>query len=70
MFGLESNGCFVTDAPCIIKVMITALLVSSVGQLKSNSVGLLVYDSMHIISGALVLSYRSLGITSTMPRRG
>jgi len=35
-----------------------------------DSIGLLVCDSMHAISGAPVLYYRSFGIVSTLSRKG
>jgi hypothetical protein len=43
---------------------------SSVGHPRSDSVGLQVYDSMHKISGAPMLYYRSLGTMLTLPKRG
>ncbi len=39
---------------------------TSVGHLKSDLVGLLVYDGMCTISGSPVLYYKSLGIVPTL----
>jgi len=43
---------------------------SSMGYLRSDSIGLLVYDGMCTISGSPVLYYKSLGIALTLPMRG
>jgi hypothetical protein len=43
---------------------------NSVDHPRLDSIGLLVCDSMHAISGAPVLYYRSFGIVSTLSRKG
>jgi hypothetical protein len=65
MMGLVSNGYFVTDAPCLNGGH-GYDFASSVGHSRSNSVGLLVYDGIHTISGVLVLYYKSLETTPTL----
>jgi hypothetical protein len=66
MFDLGSNGGF-SDG----RTMCHGYhFVSSVDHPISDSVGLLVYDSMHTIYGKPVLYYKSFGTTSTLPRRG
>jgi hypothetical protein len=52
MMGLGSNGCFVTDAPCLNKGH-GYDFASSVGPPRSDSVGLLVNDSMCTYPGHL-----------------
>jgi hypothetical protein len=52
-----------------MRVTVKTLLVVS-GHMRSDSVMLLVYDGMRIISGAPVLYYRSLGTAPTMLGRG
>jgi hypothetical protein len=54
MTGLGSNGCFVTGSP-FINGGHGYGFASSVGHPRSDSVGLLVYDSMSTLSGAPML---------------
>jgi hypothetical protein len=52
MMGFESNGCFVTNAPCLNRGN-SYSFASSIGHPMSNSVGLLVYDDMRTYPGHL-----------------
>lgn len=67
--SLRSNGYFVIGAPFMNGVYGYGFA-SSVGHPMSDSVGLLVYDGMSIISGASVLYYRSFETTPTLLERG
>jgi len=69
MKGLGSNVCFVTDAPCLNEGQSYGFA-RSVGNPRSNSVGLLVFDGMRTIHRVLVLCYKSLGTAPTLPIRG
>lgn len=53
---------FVTGAPCLNGVRVT----SSIGNSRSNSVDLLVYDDMRTIFGVSVLYYRSFRTVPTL----
>jgi hypothetical protein len=69
MKGFGSNGCFVTDTLCLNGDHGNGFA-NSVGHRRSNSVGLLVYDTMCTIFETPILYYRSLRTTPTLPRRG
>jgi hypothetical protein len=67
--GLEFNSCFVIGASYPSESH-GYEFASSMGHPRLDSVGLLVCDGMHIISGAPMLYYRSLMIASTLLGRG
>jgi hypothetical protein len=69
MMSLVSNDSFVTGTPCL-NMGHCYIFASSVGRLRSNLVGLLVYDGMRTISRTPMLYYRSLGTASTLLGKG
>jgi hypothetical protein len=69
IMGLRSNGCFTTGAPCLNGVP-GYIFASSLDHPRSNSIWLLVYDSMHTKSGTPMLYYGSIETMPTLSRRG
>jgi hypothetical protein len=68
MMGLGFNGHFMTGAQCLNGGH-GYDFASSVGHLRLDSVGLLVYDGMHTYLGPVLYS-KSLGAAPTLPGMG
>jgi hypothetical protein len=69
MMSLGFNGCVVTSSPFTNEGH-SYDFASNVNHPMSDSIRLLIYDSMRTIFGALVLYYKSLGTTPTPSGRG